>query len=141
MACVLHSQWLDTTKPMKTVKVQHIVPESPGVRITLPIEVSGLDSNGRFFLERAFTTEVTRTGCRFLLTVDVDRASLLAIRTAGSASFNNMSAPMLFRVRSVEPEGDGWLLCAAAAETEYSGKVDSQEPDGVGANILKKMLL
>jgi hypothetical protein len=85
--------------------------------IEMPIEVSGFDRSGRFFTQRAVIREVTRTGCRFQLAIEIDRDSLLAIRAmARGTGFTNSATPLLFHAASIEKEKDGWVLTAVAVE-------------------------
>lgn len=69
--------------------------------INLPVEVSGWDSRGRFFVEHS-TLDCTEGGCKVLaLRRSVSCRSLLFLRTLYSGSVAK-SYPEAFRVESIE---------------------------------------
>jgi hypothetical protein len=76
--------------------------------ISLPVEVSGWDGQGSFFIEYS-TLDCTESGCKVLaLRCSVSGRSLLFLRTLYSGSVGK-SAPEAYRVESIDPaEGSGF---------------------------------
>ena len=87
--------------------------------LSLPVEISGFDCQGRFFKERTVTTDVSPNGCSFHLTAEADRAVELAIRLIASNSKDPVpDHPLLFDVVRMEPTPDGWLVAARKVQSE-----------------------
>lgn len=76
--------------------------------ISLPVEVSGWDTQGNFFLEHS-TLDCTESGSKMLaLRRSVDGRSLLFLRTLYSGSVGNACSEA-YRVESIESaEGSGF---------------------------------
>jgi hypothetical protein len=76
--------------------------------ISLPVEVSGWDDRGSFFVEHA-TLDCTESGCKVLaLRRSVSCRSLVFLRTLYSGSVAK-SYPEAYRVESIEStEGSGF---------------------------------
>jgi hypothetical protein len=89
------------------------------IPLAFPIEVSGFDTNGKFFAERSVTMDISENGCKFQLKSQVERSSVLALKVFhrnGSGSFPER--PLLFRVARVIQEDDGWTLGAVKLQPE-----------------------
>ena len=81
------------------------------VPLVFPINVSGLDDTGHFFSENSTTHNISEQGCRFRLRRRPQEGDGLAIRLMSRDQFPHPSSrPLLFEVRWILPEGDGWLV-------------------------------
>lgn len=84
----------------------------PRFSLTFPIEVSGFERSGRYFVERTSCCDVGEVSCAFELRADITADSVLAIR---SFHWQNSSVletmPVLFQVVRIENypalEGEG----------------------------------
>jgi hypothetical protein len=80
------------------------------VPLAFPISVCGMDEANHFFSEHTTTDDISEQGCRFRLRIRVNEGDALAIRLLGRGDPRRNSRPLLFEVRWVLPEGDGWLV-------------------------------
>ncbi|MGA9882524.1 MAG: hypothetical protein WBQ34_02270 [Candidatus Acidiferrales bacterium] len=80
------------------------------------VEISGFDARGRFFTERTFTTDVSDSGCSFLLNAEVEKHRAVSVRVIRRR--NGMmqdDPPVIFRVARVEQTYPGWPKWTVAA--------------------------
>ena len=78
--------------------------------ISIEIEVSGIDPNGKAFHNRTYTKNISSWGCAFLLPVELRVDDIVSVRMV---SDNPEKAPLrqsLFQVIRVTRELEGWLL-------------------------------
>jgi hypothetical protein len=87
------------------------------VPLTFPIEVSGLDSAGRVFVERTTTADISASGCRFKLGKKVPPGAVVAIRLLTRISpSKDPGLPMLFEIAWVEENAGTWVNGARMLE-------------------------
>ena len=87
--------------------------------LSLPIEVSGFDCQGRFFKERTVTTDVSPTGCSFHLAAEADRTIELAVKLIGRNSAEQVpDHPLLFDIVRMDATPDGWFMAARKVQSE-----------------------
>ena len=71
--------------------------------LTFPIEVSGFERCGKYFVERTSCSDVGEASCAFLLRADIDADSVLAIRSFHWQNAGILeSRPVLFQVVRLE---------------------------------------
>jgi hypothetical protein len=79
------------------------------VGLAFPIEITGLDSAQRLFVERTITLDVSEIGCRFRLKTHLVPGEVVAIRLiADFEAGPNSKPPVLFEVVWVEHAADEW---------------------------------
>jgi hypothetical protein len=79
------------------------------IALTFPIEITGLDSTQRLFVERTVTLDVSEIGCRFRLKTQIAKGEVVAVRLiADLAAGPQSKPPVLFEVIWVEQADDGW---------------------------------
>ncbi len=89
------------------------------IPLAFSIEVSGFDQGGRFFTARTVTTDISESGCRFGLKVQVDRGAVVAMKLVNRESSRAFpERPLLFQVARVSQEGDGWVVGAVKLQPE-----------------------
>jgi hypothetical protein len=75
----------------------------PRLPLTFPIEVSGFERCGKYFVERTSCSDVGEASCAFLLRADIDADSVLAIRSFHWQNAGILeSRPVLFQVVRLE---------------------------------------
>jgi hypothetical protein len=85
----------------------------PRIHLNVPIEVSGFDSCERFFTERTSTLDVSDSGCKFRLSSQVKKDSVVAIRVLrGLHGPEPDSRTVLFRIAWVERVEHHWIAGA-----------------------------
>lgn len=84
----------------------------PRVALTFPIEVSGFERLGKYFVERTSCSDVGEISCAFTLRTAVALESVVAIRSFHWQNSSVMeSRPVLFQVARVE-EGEEHFVVA-----------------------------
>ena len=108
--------------------------------IGLPVEVSGWDTQGSFFVEHS-TLDCTESGCKVLaLRCSVSGRSLLFLRTLYSGSVGK-SHPEAYRVESIESnDGSGFNYLHLAnflprRSREFEPKDSPKHPIGVREEV------
>lgn len=75
----------------------------PRFSLTFPIEVSGFERSGRYFVERTSCCDVGEVSCAFRLGTDMVKDSVLAIRSFHWQNSSVLeSMPVLFQVVRIE---------------------------------------
>jgi len=91
----------------------------PRLPLSVAIEVSGLDPNGKFFCQRTRTVDVSESGCSFQLKNGVERGSVVAIRVSTTAKDEVANKkPFLYQVARSERQTDSWIVGAAKLQRE-----------------------
>ena len=81
------------------------------VPLAFPINVCGMDETGHFFSEHTTTDDISEQGCRLRLRKQPHEGDALAIRLMGRDELPHPgNRALLFEVRWVLPDGDGWLV-------------------------------
>jgi hypothetical protein len=89
------------------------------VPLAFPIEVSGFGRTGRLFTECTTTSNISKTGCRFLLKTQVSRGDVVAIKVLSRREDHSpASKPLLFQIICVVPEEEGWSVGALQLQPE-----------------------
>jgi hypothetical protein len=87
--------------------------------LTFYIEVSGFDSTGEFFRDRAVPIDVSDGGCQFELTRRVEVKTPISIQVVNRDGLPPPgSKPLLFEVARVELSGPGCVIGAMQLQTE-----------------------
>lgn len=92
----------------------------PRLPLSVAIEVSGLDLEGKFFCERTRTVDVSESGCSFQLKNGVERGSIVAIRVNTTSTKDEVAnkRPFLYQVARSEKQSEGWVIGAAKLQRE-----------------------
>lgn len=86
----------------------------PRLPLSVAIEVSGLDFDGKFFCERTKTVDVSESGCSFELKNGVERGSVVAIRVSTTTKKDvSNKKPFLYQVARSEQQRGRWVVGAA----------------------------
>jgi hypothetical protein len=79
------------------------------VSLAFPIEITGLDSSQKLFVERTVTLDVSETGCRFRLKTHLVQGEVVAIRLlTETEATGSAKPPILFEVAWVDHADDEW---------------------------------
>ncbi len=93
--------------------------------VRFPIEVCGLDGNGRFFTERSEALATSDVECKFRLKTEVAAEAILALRIIYEGRRGGETpGPILFRAMRREPAATGWTIEARKLqheETQFEG--------------------
>jgi hypothetical protein len=85
----------------------------PRAALTFPIEVSGFERSGRYFIERTSCCDVGEASCAFSLQTEVGSDAVLAIRSFHWQNSSVMeSMPVLFQVVRMEDGPEGRVVAA-----------------------------
>jgi hypothetical protein len=85
----------------------------PRVALTFPIEVSGFERSGRYFIERTSCCDVGEFSCAFSLQAEIASDAVLAIRSFHWQNSSVMeSMPVLFQVVRMEDHPEGRVVAA-----------------------------
>lgn len=82
----------------------------------IPIEVTGFDVAGKFFVEPTKTIDISETGCAFRLTRRVERGGIIAIKVMNTKN-NAASSPLMYQIARATAQRDGWIHGAAKLQT------------------------
>ncbi len=87
--------------------------------LSMPIEVTGFDIDGKFFTETTRTIDVSKSGCGFALRHHVDRGGIIAIKIVAKNG-RQLAAhkPLLYQVARSNSEGPRWITGAAKLQSE-----------------------
>ncbi len=87
--------------------------------LLIPIEVSGIGKDGRPFHENTVTSDVSERGCRFGLSTELEKDSIVAIRVlrtlAGAPGDSRM---VMFQIIHARQERNSWILGAWTLQPE-----------------------
>lgn len=85
----------------------------PRVSLTFPIEVSGFERSGRYFIERTSCCDVGEASCAFSLQTEISSDAVLAVRSFHWQNSSVMeSMPVLFQVVRLEDRPEGRVVAA-----------------------------
>jgi hypothetical protein len=91
----------------------------PRTPLKFSVEVCGFDATGHLFTERTVTCDVTNSGCKFHLRVEVENNSVMAIRVIQHFNCREIdSRPILFQVVRIEHEFGGQALGVSKLQAE-----------------------
>ena len=94
-------------------------------KLSIAIEVSGIDRNGEVFHVRTVTMDVSKWGCRFRMPVEAKPNDIVALQVIcpppGKPAHPQQS---LFQVLHVQREKDGWLVGAWKMDDEDVWGID-----------------
>lgn len=89
--------------------------------LPIPIEVSGIDKGGRPFCEQTVTSDVSQRGCRFSLSKELERDSIVALRVlrtlAGSPGEPRL---VMFQIIYSRAEQGAWTMGAWTLQPEIA---------------------
>lgn len=89
------------------------------IPLTIAIEVTGFDAQGKFFSDAAKTVDVSERGCSFRLKRRVERGGIVAIKVTMKNRRQQLEQrPLLYQVARATADGDGWILGAAKLQPE-----------------------
>jgi hypothetical protein len=78
-----------------------------------PIQITGVESSGLQFAERAHVENVSDLGCRFTMRNVVQRGGIIGVEPLGPAGEKPADDfPRLFVIMSVKPKGDPFAVGA-----------------------------
>jgi hypothetical protein len=103
---------------------------------SLPIGVSGFNREGRYFTEQTATFDVSNLGCRFRLSAEVGKDSVVAIRV--SRRENGIAAdspPVLFRLAWVKQTEHGWTVGAEQLQPNRPWSVHFPQENSVASKV------
>lgn len=101
----------------------------PRTPMKFSVEVCGFDVTGHFFAERTMTCDVSNSGCKFYLRVEVEKNSVVAIRVIEHFNGREVdSKPILFRVVRIEHEFGGQALGVSRLQAERLRCADFPQP-------------
>lgn len=81
------------------------------LEVKYPIEVSGFNRRGRYFTERTLTLDVSDGGCKFRLSNELEKGSVVAIRIIIRRNGREIDTrPVLFQVNWFQGLPKGWTL-------------------------------
>ncbi len=103
--------------------------KEPRVALRFHIEVSGFDSEGKFFSEQTTTDDISEHGCRFQLKREVGRNSVVAVRLLRPQGMEEASERLvLFQVARAEKEAARQTLGALKVQSDQMWPVSFPEP-------------
>ena len=89
------------------------------VAVSIRIEVTGSDLEGKFFSETTRTIDISKTGCGFLLKRRLARGGILAIKILDKdARHPARRKPFFYQVARSTPEAGRWITGAAKLQPE-----------------------
>jgi hypothetical protein len=97
---------------------------------SVPVEISGIDARGRFFVERTSTLDVTDSGCSFLLNAELEENSSVFVRVIrrgnGLASHDPAIRFRVVWIRQTRPAQMDRCCCEAAACSAMDRRLPSR---------------
>ena len=78
----------------------------------IPVEVTGFDVAGKFFVEPTETIDISETGCAFRLTRRVERGGIIAIKVMNTKN-DAASSPLMYQIARATAHASGWTHGAA----------------------------
>jgi hypothetical protein len=85
----------------------------PRFPLAIEIEVSGIDRSGQPFYEKALTSNVSRSGCRFTLSRQLEKDTIVAIRVLQTLSGRPADPRLvMFQVMYTQQEKGNWATGA-----------------------------
>ncbi|MFZ0640759.1 MAG: PilZ domain-containing protein [Candidatus Acidiferrales bacterium] len=89
------------------------------IPLTIPIEVTGFDVDGKFFCEATKTVDISESGCSFPLKLCLERGGIIAIKVlVKDLKKKSEQRPFLYQVARSTLEGDYWMIGAAKLQPE-----------------------
>lgn len=100
------------------------------IPLTIPIEVTGFDIDGKFFCEATKTVDVSESGCRFRLKRCLERGGVVAIKVAAKDRKKSSEVrPLLYQIARAAAEGQRWIIGAAKLQPESVWFVAFPKPE------------
>lgn len=88
------------------------------VAVSIRIEVTGFDFEGKFFSETTRTIDISKTGCGFRLKRRLLRGGILAIKILDKDAHPAGPNPFFYQVARSTPEAGRWITGAAKLQSE-----------------------
>jgi hypothetical protein len=89
------------------------------IPLSIPIEVTGFDVDGKFFCEATKTVDISESGCSFSLKRCMERGGIVAIKVnVKDRRKQTEQRPFLYQIARSTPEGDHWIVGAAKLQPE-----------------------
>lgn len=88
------------------------------IALAIPIEVTGFDATGKFFIENTKTADISESGCGFALRHNLERGGIVAIKALTKDNQQHRRRPLLYQVARSTPEGGYWIIGAAKLQSE-----------------------
>jgi hypothetical protein len=87
--------------------------------VALSIEVCGFDRCGQFFTEQTETIDASEWGCKFRLTLPVEKDGIVAIRMGDrSKGRESETRAVLFQIAYAHQENGVWTMGATKLQNE-----------------------
>lgn len=89
------------------------------IPLSIPVEVTGFDVEGRFFSDPTKTVDISERGCSFRLRRRVERGGVVAIKVILKDSKHQPEQkPFLYQIARATADGDCWIVGAAKLQPE-----------------------
>jgi hypothetical protein len=89
------------------------------IPLTIPIEVTGFDVDGKFFCETTKTVDISESGCSFSLKRAMERGGIVAVKViAKERKKKTEQRPFLYQIARSTAEGKQWIIGAAKLQPE-----------------------
>lgn len=89
------------------------------IPLSIPIEVTGFDVEGKFFCESSKTVDISESGCSFQLKRCVERGGVVAIKViVRDRKKKAEQRPFLYQIARATAEGGRWMVGAAKLQPE-----------------------
>jgi len=100
---------------------------------SVPVEVTGFDVRGRYFMETTMTLDVSESGCRFRLNAELERHSAVSVRVIQrSSGFMVPDPPVVFRVVWTKYMQPDWIVAGAKLQPAHLWAVGFPAEPGDG---------
>jgi len=123
-----------TTPEAAKVTTERRRQREPRFPLAIHIEVSGIDGSGQPFYENTVTSNVSRSGCRFKLSRQLDKDSIVAIRVLRTLAGKAVEPCLvMFQVMYTQMEKEGWAVGAWTLQSDVtwcSDIPDDPKPEG-----------
>jgi PilZ domain-containing protein len=97
--------------------------------LSVPIEVTGFGTDGRFFRELTTTIDISESGCCFRLQREVSREGIVAIRVmVKEYAKDNPARPFLYQIARAAEDVNCWRIGAAKLQPESIWMVAFPKP-------------
>lgn len=89
------------------------------IPLSVPIEVTGFDVEGKFFCEATKTIDLSESGCSFHLNRSAERGGIVAVKVlVKDRKRKAEQRPFLYQVARSTSEGQLWVIGAAKLQPE-----------------------
>lgn len=91
----------------------------PRLSLSVPIEVTGFDTDAHFFRELTTTIDISESGCCFVLQREVPRGCIVAVKVMlKEYAKDNFARPFLYQIARAVEDQNRWLVGAAKLQPE-----------------------